>query len=156
MDMQSSDTPLNASSGQMATSGSDKGRTVGVPPAPVRDYAMGLQAQPIEQLIQVSEPEGKSNGTRFQNVFSLTLTGILAFMFIFVATIFAIWLLPGAVLAVTAFAGGALALVGTFIGSQTGYLLGSSGKEHAEQRSDNLQNLLLKTISENSRGSKEK
>ncbi len=117
MDMQSSDTPLNASSGQMATSGSDKGRTVGVPPAPVRDYAMGLQAQP---------------------------------------TIFAIWLLPGAVLAVTAFAGGALALVGTFIGSQTGYLLGSSGKEHAEQRSDNLQNLLLKTISENSRGSKEK
>ncbi len=125
-------------------------------PVSASSYERGLQPQ-TEPAIHGSEPEVNSNGTRFRNIFYLTLTGILAIVLIFAVTIWALSFLPISVaITVVAFAGSVVAVVGTFIGSQTGYLIGSSGKEHAERRTDNLQSVLLKTISEYSQGSKEK
>jgi ABC-type transport system involved in cytochrome bd biosynthesis fused ATPase/permease subunit len=120
------------------------------------EYERGLVAQ-TASVKPVSKMEVNSNGTRFRNIFYLTLTGIVAIVLIFAVTVWALSFLSVSVaITVVAFAGSVVAVVGTFIGSQTGYLIGSSGKEHAEQRTDNLQSVLLKTISEYSQGSKEK
>src|SRR5260370_37538978 len=110
----------------------------------------------LEHLAEAaSQQAASSNGSRFRNVFYLTLTGILAMVLIFAATITALSFLPaGIAVTIVAFAGTVVAVVGTFIGSQTGYLIGSSGKEHAERRIDSLQSAILKAISEYSKGSK--
>ena len=97
--------------------------------------------------------EADLNRTRFRTIFSLTFIGIIAILLVFGGAAAALTFLPSSVaLTVVVLAGAVVAVIGTLIGSQTGYLIGSSVKDHAERRADDLQSALVKTIIEHSRG----
>lgn len=97
--------------------------------------------------------EADLNHTRFRTIFSLTCIGIIVIVLVFGGAAAALTFLSSSVaITIVVLAGAVVAVIGTLIGSQTGYLIGSSVKDHAERRADELQSALVKTIIEHSRG----